>query len=253
MPTPPDRTFRSLTLHSLSCGLAAVVPIPFVDDLLHRQFRRSWVRDLARDYELQLDELGVDHVAGIHRRSGWRRVLRLAYTLTVRLLFKLVRRVFRSIFFFLALKDAADAASDAFHRAYLEWRCLERLAVQRGTHPERDHHRLLATGWAIDHACREIDTRAVQRTLATALESSRAFLRSLSHRWSWTRSRASASEVASQAASGTASEVVDEVARELQEMGYLDALDRRCAQLAEYWSQPEFHRPRRPPAPQGAS
>ncbi|MEM9409197.1 MAG: hypothetical protein AAGA81_24415 [Acidobacteriota bacterium] len=248
MSTVSLRSFRLLTLHALSCGLAAIVPVPFVDDLLLKRLRRGWIRDVCSSRGLELDAVGVDHVAGIRRLAGWRRVTQIAINVTLKLFFKLVRRIFRSIFFFLAIKDAADAASEAFHRGYLEETTLTGLAQRRDSGSTLNAHepRLIAIGWAIDRACDETDTRAVQRTLKSTLKSSKALLRATSHRWSWTRRKASAEEI-ERDAEASAEKIVDEVARELSETGYLDTLQKRCEQLVDYWSQPEFHQRRAAP------
>ena len=249
MSSGPIRSFNNLTLHALSCGLAAIVPIPFVDDLLKRRLRRNWVRQITLQHGVELDDLSVDHIAGIRHLQGWTRALTFVYNLTVKLAFKLVRRIFRNIFFFLAIKDAADAASDAFHRGYLEELAVARLETDTSSTRPASEQQLIATGWAIDRACKETDTRAVQRTLKGAYGSSRSFLRSVSRRWSWTRRKASAEDLEQQTDQVASAEVVDEMARELAATGYLDTLDKRCRQLVEYWSQAEFHRRHRPSSP----
>ncbi len=230
----------------MTCGAAAIVPVPFVDDFLLRQLRRRWVRDALTAHGVQLDARGVDHLAGIRSPTGWQRIVRFVYNATLKLAFKLVKRVFRSIFFVLAVKDAADAASKAFHRGFLEHRSAARMA-QHG--PVAGEETLLATGWAIDRACEETDTRAAQRTLKTALEGSRSFLRSLRRRWGWSRRGRSAEELTQQTARDTSHTVVDEVAEELSRTTYLETLDERCAQLTEYWSQPYFHATAASPGP----
>lgn len=250
MSTVPLRSFRLLTLHALSCGLAAIVPVPFVDDLLLRRLRRDWIRDVCKARGLVLDAVGVDHVAGIRRLEGWRRMAQVVVNLTLKLFFKLVRRIFRSIFFFLAIKDAADAASEAFHRGYLEETTLTRLSQEHGQQlvVSPQEPKLIAIGWAIDRACDETDTRAVQRTLKSALERSKGLLKATSHRWSWTQRKASAEEIERE--TETSSEtIVDDVAEELSRTGYLDTLQTRCKQLVDYWSQPEFHERRAAPRP----
>lgn len=122
----PRRAFEGsdqlhrVVFHSLSSAMCAVVPVPFLDDHLVKLTRRRMTRELAatRGIELPADELAV--LSGTEPKSwGWGCFLGLIVSLAFKVVIKILRRVFRTILFWLLVKDAADAASRTFHEGYL--------------------------------------------------------------------------------------------------------------------------------------
>jgi hypothetical protein len=129
-PERPPPGLGRLAFWSATSALAALVPVPFLDDHLVRVTRRRMVRELARERGVALRENEVRLLAGLGRSLDSGCVIALLITLTVRTALALVRRLFRTLFFWLALKDASTAASFTFHEGFLLRRALRELQPQ---------------------------------------------------------------------------------------------------------------------------
>jgi hypothetical protein len=185
---------RRLAFWSTASALAAVVPVPFLDDHLVRVTRRSMVRELARERGLVLHESEVVWLAGARRRFDWGCAIALAVALTVKTAYLLVRRFFRSIFFWLAIKDASSAASFTFHEGFLLRQALADLEAGASptpreapptvreapqTTPRAEVLRLRAV---VERVVAEVDPRPLRQAFRGALRGSSWLLRATARR-----------------------------------------------------------------------
>lgn len=114
------KSLGRLVFHSLCSAASAVVPVPLLDDHLVKLTRRRMVREIAADHQLCLSDSGLAVLSGTEPKPlGCGCVLGLVVSLAFKIITKIVRRVFRTILFWLLIKDAADAASETFHEGYL--------------------------------------------------------------------------------------------------------------------------------------
>ncbi|MFZ0427802.1 MAG: hypothetical protein WAO20_06780 [Acidobacteriota bacterium] len=125
-PPGPARTqedLRGLVFYSLLAGATALIPIPLLDDWAFAVVRRRMARDILRSREVQAGRLQLRIVLGLYdpgRAGGC--LYKAVFTLVVvplRILSRFLRDLFRKILIFLAVKQASDWASNAFHEGYL--------------------------------------------------------------------------------------------------------------------------------------
>ena len=177
--------FRQVTFYSLLAGLCPLIPVPFLDDRVLAGVRRKMVRELAEEGGLtgarRLDRTRVDLLAGTAGESrgclGW--VGWLAFTLTVRLLAKL----FKKILLFFAVKESVDTASRVFHEGYLlhltfswapAWAAAEAGAPGGGG---LDPGRARAVRRTLEATLDDVDPRPLEQTLRRTFRGSRRLLR----------------------------------------------------------------------------
>lgn len=177
--------FRRLTLHSVTSALYVVVPVPLLDDHLLAATRRRMVRELAAEHGLELSEAQVRHLSGTESSAGLGCFGGFVVGLALALVLKIPRRLFRTVFFFLAIKDAADAASRTFHEGYLLRQAMPDLARQFAILRAHGAEGIAgAVPWevrrvrsAVADTCAAVDTRPIERTLKAVFRSSFTMLR----------------------------------------------------------------------------
>ena len=175
-----DRLPR-LVFHSLSSAMCAVVPVPCLDDHLVKLTRRRMTRELAAHRGLELPPADLAVLSGTEPKSwGWGCFLGLFVSLAFKVVVKILRRVFRTILFWLLVKDAADAASRTFHEGYLLDGLLRRAepAADGGAPNARD----LRT--QIEAVLDRIDTGALTGGFRMALRGTRSAMSSGARRLS---------------------------------------------------------------------
>jgi len=216
--------FRAVVWDSLLGGLCPLLPLPFVDDLALAAMRRRMVERIAARWGVTLTPAQVALLAGGGRGSS---LLRF----TGKALLYPFKEVLRKIFYFLAIKDAADAFSLLFHQGYFLQRALAGGALGRGG--PVDDYRLNWAAAGIHGALQATDTRPIRRLLRGVLRNSgRLFVGTL--RWLTTRLRgpSAVAEVAEEAVSRPAlgspeaEQLLDRLLLLLWgEQGYLRSLD----------------------------
>ncbi|REJ77170.1 MAG: hypothetical protein DWQ36_17615 [Acidobacteria bacterium] len=216
---------RRLLFYSLVSALYALLPIPLLDDSLIRRDRRKMVRELAAARGLSLSDDQVLILSGTVPKSGWGCLFALLVSIPLKIFYKLLRRVFRSIFFWLAIKDAVEAASATFHEGYLVRAGLDRAPPQ----PEKA---TLEVRRAANAVLAEVDTRPFQRLLRAAFRASVGGLRAAVRRLTGGRRRIPASQAPSQ--EQVEQEVPDELLDRLEsdlagQRSYLEDLGHRMA------------------------
>jgi hypothetical protein len=114
---------RRIVFYSLLAGAAALIPIPLLDDWAFGWVRRRMAIDLLRDRGASVDRSALRVLAGERDRFQTGACLYKFFFATVilpiRVLGAFLRGIFRKILFFLAVKQAADWASKAFHEGYI--------------------------------------------------------------------------------------------------------------------------------------
>ncbi len=182
MPQPTlDRShLRTVVFYSVLAGACPLIPVPFLDDLVLKQVLRRMVRSLTRAAGLKLRTRRVATLAGTRRPfRALGCLLGLVLAGAVKIIVKLITRIFRKILFVLTLKDVTDTASRAFHMGYLLSTALgredaRRLLEDAAAGEDEDGARALFA--TVDKICSEIDTRPINHILRRSFRSSRAAL-----------------------------------------------------------------------------
>jgi hypothetical protein len=170
-----------VTFHSVLAGLCPLIPVPFLDDRVLAAVRRKMVRDLAAERGVALDAERVDVLAGIgrERRGCLGTAAWIAFSLTVRLLGK----VFRKVLIVFAVKESVDTASRTFHEGYLlhlafQWAPAWSGAEGEGPAPDAlDPGRAVGLRRIVERTVAEADPRPVEQVLRRAFRGSRGLLR----------------------------------------------------------------------------
>ena len=168
--TPPPANLERLSLLSLLAALCPLIPVPWLDDLAERVVRRRAVADLLRERGVDPTPGDVAVLAGLVRPprgcAQW-----ALWPLTGVVLY-VAKKLFRKVFFLLALGDAVRAASELFHDTYLLSHALGRgwLPPGNGGRLDRDEARWVR--WAIESTTAETDPAPVRGAVRRALSGS---------------------------------------------------------------------------------
>ena len=255
----PRRAFEGsdqlprLVFHSLSSAMCAVVPVPFLDDYLVKLTRRRMTRELAGQRGLELGSEDVAVLSGTEpKQLGWGCFVGLLVSLGFRVVVKVLRRIFRTILFWLLVKDAADAASKTFHEGYLIDGMLRRS-------PSGDPRKspVQAMRHQIEAVLDQIDIRSLTGGFRVALRGTRSAMssgaRRLSHLVGLRREAdGGAQRLEDEITDTIPSSWVEQATAMLQREGdYLHRLDELLAEQV-YLAQRRAHPPA-PPAPPSES
>jgi hypothetical protein len=159
LPAPPA-WFRLVVWDSLVGGLCPLLPVPILDDLALRRVRRHLVQRLCQ-------AAGVAPTAyQVTLLAGGRRGLTVGGCAAKAVLYPL-KKIYRKVLYFLAIKEAVDTFSLLFHQGYLLQVALDRGALGRqGTPSDGAAH---ATGLAILNTLEAADTRPINRMIRGVL------------------------------------------------------------------------------------
>ncbi len=139
---------QALSVNAIFVGLCALVPIPFLDDLLRKLMMRGAYQAIAEHQAKTLPEPALNELT----RGDRIRVLGCL----VGVVWYGIKKLSKKILYFLAVKDALDWAAEAAVRGEMV-----RLALARGALPDQ-HERVRA---AMDKAWKEHGGSPVTRTL----------------------------------------------------------------------------------------
>ena len=165
---PPSRT--EIVASAVLAGVCALSPIPFLDDLVIGAIRRRLVRRLFRAHGITL---GWRQQRALTRTDGsW--LLGCLGTLVV----YPIKKIFRKLFYFLAVKEAVDVASRLLHQGLLVEHALARgcLVAEELGDQRAPLERL---NQVIRKTCDETDTSPVGQILKRGFAGGRVFLRRL--------------------------------------------------------------------------
>ncbi len=113
-PQPRTNFDWSVYADATLAGLSVLIPIPLLDTVFETFFRRRMPRSIARSHGRVLPA-NIQAALRLNLRSWFQTYLMLPLTLTI----GLVRRLSRKLLYFLTIKEAADALSQYWHRAFL--------------------------------------------------------------------------------------------------------------------------------------
>lgn len=184
-PSPAGSDVRTITVHSLLAGLAPLLPVPLLDDWILDRVRRRLVERLAGEAGLDLRQAAEGERRNERLRlladkdpSEWDAgscvggCLHRAVVVPMRfVLLRVVRKLLRKIFYFLAVKDAVDELSRTFQHAWLV-----RHAFARGHLPTTTQHARELRA-AVDAVAEEMDPRPLESAARSSLRHSRRLFR----------------------------------------------------------------------------
>ena len=110
--------------HALLCGLAMLIPLPWVDEYVERRITRALLRNVAVARATPVSE-DVLHTLTEDRSN-------LVVGCLVAAIVWPIKKLFRTVFYFFTMKDFVDTVARAAHRA-----TLFELALDRGLLPGR--------------------------------------------------------------------------------------------------------------------
>jgi hypothetical protein len=167
-PAPAKPSRSDPTLWAILAGICALSPIPFIDDLFIGAIRR---RVLGRIFQAHGAALTWSQRRALTR--GHRGCL---VGCLVAVVVYPVRKIFRKIFYFLAVKEAVDVASRLLHESWLVEHALSRGCLDLEELAE-DKEPLARLNLAIHLTCEEVDTSPVNQILRRSFAGSRVFMR----------------------------------------------------------------------------
>lgn len=160
----PSANVARVVTYSVVGGLCPLVPIPFVDDVILYFLRRSMIRGVVGAEGVVLTREHVRHLA--KRPSGC--LLGCLWSVVV----AGIKRLFRKIVYFLAVKSAIDTASALLHEGLLL-----QYAAASGHLDVLEKQRLEDVGRAIHEVCQQTDTSPFTQILRRAFRGSRVMWR----------------------------------------------------------------------------
>jgi hypothetical protein len=162
----PPPWFRVVVWDSLLGASCPLLPVPIVDDMALARVRHRMVTRLLGRWGTTLQPHQVDILAGPSR--PWT-VGRLAGKVVV----YPIKKLFRKVLYFLAMKEAVDTFSTLFHQGYLLHAALVRggLGGPAGHPPEDARVRALAA--AVHGTLGATDTRPLEQLVLGVFRNSR--------------------------------------------------------------------------------
>lgn len=156
----------TLVAHAVLVGLTPLIPVPVLDDLAKKYFRRRLVRSLAAagGRRLSDEELGV--LASERERGCLKGCLFAVFVYPL-------KAIFRKVFYFLEWKRAVDMTSRTYHFGYL---------VAYAMQPRKGGASLLdlcgakAVNEAAQAVCRESPIKPVESAIGGTLRGSKRVL-----------------------------------------------------------------------------
>lgn len=130
----------------LLIGLTPLIPLPFLDEYIERQILKRLYRELAAQHAQELTEAQLVHLTEDHSS-----VLVGCFGLFIKWPLK---KLFRTVFYFLTIKDVVDISARSAHRA-----AIIRAAFQKGQLP----HQHKAVRKAMDAVLSQVDYSPVTR------------------------------------------------------------------------------------------
>ncbi|GEM_PF-6055583 len=162
---------QKLARYSWLSGAACLIPVPLLDDWALRLVRRKMARDLLRDGTL----LAAPEQAAILAEgdsSSWTGCAAVV-GLPIKLFFAILAKIFRKIFFLLAIKQASDESIRTMLHGFLLDDVIQTGVLDQAVLSENANHVLGRIYWAIDAALREVDPRPFRTTVRKLFRSER--------------------------------------------------------------------------------
>ncbi len=247
-------TRRSIFFAVLA-GLCPLIPLPFIDDIALDFVRKQLLASLFAAHQLELTPV---HLAALLQTEKSNRLVGCF----VGIILYPVKKIFRKIFFVLAVKDCVDSASAVLHEGLLVRHALASGLVDRAS-LDAGTDTLLALNRAIRTTCQQTDTRPVNQVFRRVFTASRsaladaaAALASLIRNKGGSRKNPQPVQTAFEHAEHQSNPQVDRLVDALggqvfTEPGYLDALEKRFESnfRSELQASPSSRHPQ--PGPRG--
>lgn len=157
---------RTLVTHAVLVGLTPLIPVPVVDDLAKKYFRRRLVRSLAASSGRSLSDRELGALASERERGC------LTGCLFAVLVYPL-KAVFRKVFYFLEWKRAVDTASRTYHFGYLVAYAMQ---PRKGEASILDLCGAKAVNEAAQAVCRESPIKPVEAAIGGTFRGSKRVL-----------------------------------------------------------------------------
>ena len=161
---------KRASLYSTLGGLCPLIPIPFIDDIVLRAIRRRYIGGMIEKRGLTLSDAQLDVITRVPDSGCF---LGCVYSVLI----YPIRKIFRKIFFFLALKDCVDIASSLYHRGILVHRALEDGIIDNAALAGGKTEAVERIQGAIETTLEEVDTRPINQMMRTVFSGSRRWMR----------------------------------------------------------------------------
>lgn len=109
--------FRQVTFWSVVAGLCPLIPIPFLDDWVLGRVSRRMFRELGAAAGVELPTASVAVLAGAGE-GRWPGCLGALGWVLQRGVLKLVQKLFRTVLYFLAVREGIHRATEVFHQGW---------------------------------------------------------------------------------------------------------------------------------------
>lgn len=148
-------SLRQVLLYSVLGGLCPLIPLPFIDDVLTRSFRRRMVGAVLRHAGFEPTDAQVQRLTRTENRG-------LLLGCLIGVVWYAFKKISRKILYFFAIKDCVDVTSRLLHEGWLV-----QYALSRGVFPPGDlsDEQLDHLHGAIDRTLRRVDTRPLEQLL----------------------------------------------------------------------------------------
>lgn len=168
--TPPPPWFRTVVWDSLLGGACPLLPLPVIDDMALAGVRRRMVTRLVSRWGVELAPHQLAHLAG--GRRPW-----TASRVAAKMVLYPIKRLFKKVLYFLAVKEGVDTFSELFHQGYLLHAALTRGALGGGG--KVSDERVTAVAAAVHGTLAAADTRPLRRVVVGVLRNSKRLLRGM--------------------------------------------------------------------------
>jgi hypothetical protein len=154
---------------SLLGAACQLLPLPVIDDLARAGVRRRMIGRVGAGWGITFTPPQITRLAGPSRPWTFGRLLGKVFVYPL-------KKIFRKVFYFLAVMEAADTFSALFHQGYLLHVGLTRMrAAAGGGFADQEADRLAA---AIHDTLAAVDTRPLRRVFVHVLRGSRRLVKS---------------------------------------------------------------------------
>lgn len=191
--TPQDDApgLRSLVTYSLFVGLCGLIPIPFLDDWASKVLRRRSVLHLCKAQSVPVSDDEVEMLAHGDPNFELQGCLKGCFLgafmrTALYVVRKIFTKIFRTLLFFLTVRDVLNSFSRSFHEGYLLRHSLALGVLPQGeasAYPkpmqESLRPQVISLRQAIERAYKASDHGPLTRVARTVLAGSRGMLRHL--------------------------------------------------------------------------
>lgn len=222
---------RRTIAFAVLAGLCPLIPLPFIDDIALDLVRKQLVTSLFGSHKLALSPALMAALLQSDKPNA------LIGCFASIVLYP-IKKLFRKIFFVLAIKDSVDAASAVLHEGMLIRHALSSGLVDQRSLADGTAS-MAALNAAIRATCKQTDTRPVNQTLRRVFTASRSALsavattlasaiRSKGGTRNNPESVGQAFEAVEQGSDPQVERMVDEIGEQMfAEPGYLESLKKR--------------------------